>query len=95
MAAFVLLAAVAGTLGVAADLALVGLHRALLIAESTGAGRWVIAVPIGPSSHDFPDRLGRHRVRHSPYHYPTTPATPTQPTRAIFATIPSKPGCAG
>ena len=58
VAAFVLLAAVARALGVAANLALIWLHGALLVAESTGASRRMIAIPIGPSSHDFPDRLG-------------------------------------
>ena len=54
VAAFVLLAAVARTLGVAADLALVRLHRPLLVAESAGAGRRMIAIPVGPSGYRFP-----------------------------------------
>jgi len=54
VAAFVLLAAVARALGVAANLARLGLHGPLLIAESAGAGRRMIVVPVGPSGHYFP-----------------------------------------
>ena len=51
MAAFVLLPTIAGTLGVAANLALVRLHGPLFIAEGARASRWMIAVPVGPSGH--------------------------------------------
>ncbi len=54
MAAFVLLAAVAGTFGVPADLALLRLHGPLLIAESTGARRRMFAIPVSPRGHYFP-----------------------------------------
>ena len=54
MAAFVLLPTVAGALGVAANLALVRLHRAFLVAEGAGTGCRMIAVPVGPCGHDFP-----------------------------------------
>jgi len=54
VAALVLLAAVAGAFGIPANLALLWLHGPLLIAESTGAGRRMIAVPVGPSGHCFP-----------------------------------------
>ena len=56
VAAFVFLAAVAGALCVPANLARLGLHGPLLIAESAGAGRRMIAVPVGPSGHLFPTR---------------------------------------
>ena len=54
VAALVLFAAVAGALGVAANLARLGLHGPLLIAESAGAGRRMFAVPVGPSGHYYP-----------------------------------------
>ena len=57
VAAFVLLAAVAGALGIAANLARLRLHGPLLVAISAGAGRWMIAVPVGPSGHYYPVAL--------------------------------------
>ena len=94
MAAFVLLAAVAGAFGVAADLSLVRLHRPLLVAESAGAGRGMIAVPVGPSGHLslIASKLmwdaNPVPPSYSPSFFQTT-------VHGSFPAHPSKPGCAG
>tara|TARA_B100001765_G_scaffold185133_1_gene129660 strand:- start:64 stop:222 length:159 start_codon:yes stop_codon:yes gene_type:complete len=51
VAAFVFLTAVARAFGIPADLSLLRLHGPFLVAERTGTGRGVIAVPVGPSGH--------------------------------------------